>query len=191
MPPAEPVKVETEPVKAETEPVKVEVVGIPPTSRDTGWWFTTIGPVVVGVLALVVAIVTVLDQHQAEQKTQTAANRSLASLVSFTPASGRDQFDITNGADAQINSVLVQPAAAHRSLDRLGIIPRCTEISVTLPSASTPVMYFRDANGLGWELPVNGVAEPSAGLFAILAILPSGALSSRPAEGPPQTLNGC
>jgi hypothetical protein len=152
----------------------------------------TVGPVVIAALALVVAIGTLVDQHGAEQTTAAAAARTYASEVSFIPApTGPSQFEIDNNASAQITSVLVQ-SAAHASLHQLGTIQACIGIDFPIPAASSPVIYFRDANGLGWQLPVNGVAQPSADPTQILELLPVSAVSSLPAtEIKPKPLHGC
>jgi hypothetical protein len=176
----------------ETGPVKVEVVGAPEPKRDAGWWITMVGPVVVAALALVVAILSILDQHVAEQTAQAAAARTYASQVSFFQDSpGSSQFEIDNSAPAQIHSVLLQ-SVAHGSLHPLGTIPACTGTIVTLPSTSKPIIYFRDANGLGWELPIDGAAQPSVDPSAILALLPLSAVSSLPfTDLKYQPLHGC
>jgi hypothetical protein len=155
------------------EPVKVEVIG----ARDAGWWITTLGPILIAALALVVAILSVLEQHGADQATQTAAARTYASEVSFFQSGS--QFEINNNAAGQIHLVLVQ-SAAHQSLLQLGTIASCRGVIFSLHSASNPVIYFQDANGLGWELSLNGAAEPSAQPSAIISLLPAGAVGSFP-----------
>ena len=77
-------------------------------------------------------------------------------------------------------SILYCCSRLHRTLDSLGIIPAHYGITLTLSSSNRPVIYFRDANGLGWELPINGAAEPSVDPAAILAFLPRSALSIHP-----------
>jgi len=175
-----------------TEPVKVEIVSAAQPGRDAGWWVTTFGPVIIAALALVVAIVALVDQHSAEQTTETAAARTYASEVSFiADPSGPSQFEIDNNATAQITSVLVQPAP-HQSLQRLGTIQACTGIAFPLRSATNPVIYFRDANGLGWQLPINGIAEPSADPSQIIDLLPLSAVSILPSTAvKPKPLHGC
>jgi hypothetical protein len=161
----------------QTGPIKVDVVRTPPASRDLGWWVTTVGPVVIAALALVVAIVSLNDANRSAQTAQNATARTYASEVSFISGPTAPQFEIDNGAPGQITSVLVQ-AAPHDALHDIGTIPRCTGITIPLPGASAPVIYFRDANGLSWELPVNGVAEQAPDPNAILSLLPVGAVTS-------------
>jgi hypothetical protein len=182
-PPAEPIKV------AAAEPIKVDIVE---PRRNASWWFTAIGPVLISAAALAIAILALADQHAAEQNAQNTAARTLASEVSFFSApAGQSQFEIDNDANAQITSVLVQPYA-HGPLDSLGTIADCTGISVTLESATAPVVYFRDANGLGWELPLNGTAQLSADPSAIIALAPVGALVTLPfPAGSAHQLQGC
>ncbi len=152
---------------------------------------TTVAPVVIAVLALVVAIVSTVSANRSAQAAQTAAARTFASEVSFISAATAQKFEIDNGAPAEITSVLVQ-AAPHGTLHNLGTIPRCTGITLSLPGASTPVIYFRDANGLSWELPVNGVAETAPDPNAILSLLPLGAAPSLPSgEVVTVQLHGC
>ena len=160
------------------EPVKVEIVGTPEPKRDVRWWLTTAFPVVISATALAVAIFSLVDQQGAEQASQTAAARTYATQVSFFQDS-TGSYEIQNCAPAQIYSVLLQPAP-HQTLDSLGIIPAHYGITLTLSSSNRPVIYFRDANGLGWELPINGAAEPSVDPAAILAFLPRSALSIHP-----------
>lgn len=154
-------------------PVKVEIVG----ARDAGWWITTLGPVLIAALALVVAILSVREQRGADQATETAAARTLASEVSFFQTAS--QFEINNNAQAQIHLVLVQPAA-HKPLLQLGTIAACHGIIFSLNSASNPVIYFQDANGLGWELSLDGAAEQSAQPSAIISLLPKDAVGAFP-----------
>ncbi len=179
-----------------TEPVKVEVVGAPEPKRDTGWWITTAGPVVVAALALVVAIFSLQDQHAAERTAQAAAARTYASQVSFFQnPSGSSTFEIENSANAQINSVVLQ-RAPHGPLDRLGTLPPCMAFTVpdtvNLSASSQPVIYFRDVNGFGWELALGGAAQPSVDPSAILALVPLSQVSSLPrAALNPQPVPGC
>jgi len=154
----------------------VEVIKAPPPSRDVGWWFTTFAPVVIAAFALVVAIVSVRDANSSAKTAEIATARTYASLVSFTSGPAASQLEIDNGAAAPITLVLVQPGP-HEGLHELGTIQRCTGITFSLPGASTAVMFFRDANGLSWELPVNGVAEPSADPDTIISLVPSTAIS--------------
>jgi hypothetical protein len=174
------------------EPIKVQVIGNPRPWRDPGWWFTTVGPVVIAVLALVVAIVSVADQQSSVKTAEVAAARTYASEVSFTGPDGQSQFVIDNRADVPITLVLVQPAA-HHALHQLAPIRGCTGITITLTSSSAPVLFFRDANGLGWELPVNGVPEPSADPSAIISLLPAAFVETAVLhpDGAPQPLQGC
>ncbi len=176
------------------EPVKVEIVRAADPRKDVGWWITTIGPVLITALALVVAILSVLEQHGADQATQTAAARTYASQVSFFPdPSGSGVFEIENSAQAAINSVLLQ-SAPHERLDSLGTLPPCRTFSVHLSSPTGPVIYFRDANGMGWELPLGGDAQPSVDPSAILAVLPFNADHVSILSGTelnPQPVPGC
>lgn len=169
------------------EPLKVELVG--PT-RDRSWWLTAFGPVIIAAAALGVALYSVVDQHDFAVSQQSSAARSLASMVSFSkdPA-GQLQYDIDNYASAPITSVLLQ-SAPRRSLVPLSPIGGCKGVTVIVPSADEPVIYFRDANGDSWVEPANGVAEPAPDPSAILGFLPSSALSNRSlTEGQPQTLS--
>jgi hypothetical protein len=171
------------------EPVKFEVV-LPAQKRDVGWWFSTIGPVVIAALALLVAFVSLLDQQKADdiaQAAQTLTARTDASEVFFSSTPNvKSQFIIDNRAGTPITSVLVQPTA-HGVLDRLEPVAGCTEVTLTLGSATTPVIYFRDANGQSWEEMVNGVPEPFANPSALIFLLPAGDVSSLLSiEGPPQ-----
>jgi hypothetical protein len=154
-------------------PVKVEIIG----GRDAGWWITTLGPVLIAALALVVAILSVSEQRGADQATETAAARTFASEVSFFPTAS--QFEINNNAQGQIHLVLVQPAA-HKRLVQLGTIAACHGIIFSLGPASNPVVYFQDANGLGWELSLDGAAEPSAQPSTIISLLPTDLVGSFP-----------
>ena len=180
----------------QTEPVRVEIVGAPEPKRATGWWITTAGPVVVSVLALVVAIFSLQDQHKAEQVSQAAAARTYASQVSFFQSpSGSSTFEIENSANAEINSVVLQ-RAPHGPLIRLGTLPPCKAFTVpstvSLSATSQPVIYFRDVNGFGWELAIGGAAQPSVDPSAILALAPLSAISSLPrAALNPQPVPGC
>ena len=186
----------------------------PRPERGFGWWLTTIGTVFVPVLALVLAIMSLVFQNQATQQANrtaqqanqiaqsalktaqsalTLANRTDAASVSFSAVPhAPTQFTIDNREDNPINAVYIQPAASRDSLDSLGSITGCRGFTITLPAAAAPVMYFKDANGQSWEEPVNGAAEPSADLSTFLDLLPSSAISGQhPAEGPPQLLSGC
>jgi hypothetical protein len=184
------------------------------SQRDFGWWLTTIGTVFVPVLALALAIISVVFQDQATQQANrtaqqanqiaqsalktaqsalTLANRTDAASVSFSGVPhAPTQFTIDNRENNPINAVYIQPAASRDSLDFLGSITGCRGFTITLPGAAAPVMYFKDANGQSWEEQVNGVAEPAADLSSFLDIIPSSAISNHPlAEGPPQLLSGC
>jgi hypothetical protein len=176
----------------ETDPVRVEVIQVPGPKKDAGWWITTVGSVFIPALALAVAFVALLDQHGAEQAAQAAAARTYASQVSFfQDPPGSPAFKIENSASAPIHSVLLQ-SAVHQHLDSLGTLPPCMTFTVNLPPASSPVIYFRDANGIGWELPLGGVAQPSVDPSAILAVLPLSAVSSLSrADLNPQPVPGC
>lgn len=165
--------------------------------KDLGWW---IGTAIVPVLALAIAIVSVvfqhLDQDHADQVAQSAlalASKADAATVSFASVPNEPtQFTIQNREDNPITSVYIQPNASRASLVPVGVIKGCQGIPVTLPSAKAPVMYFKDANGQGWEEAVNGVTEPFAPPSSLILILPSVDISTRlPLEGPPQTLTGC
>jgi hypothetical protein len=95
--------------------------------------------------------------------------------VSFFPSAS--EFEIENNAMAQIHLVLVQPAA-HQPLLRLGTIAPCGGVIFPLDFASNPVIYFEDANGLGWELSLNSAAERSAEPSALIALLPESSVGS-------------
>lgn len=175
------------------EPLKVEIVKGPEPHRDPGWWITTFFPVVIAAAALAVAIWSFTDQHTVDQTTEAAALRTYASAVSFDLAGS--QYVIDNNAQAQITSVLVQ-SAAHASLLRIGAIPSCKGVVFSL-HATSPVIYFLDANGVGWKLPLDGVAEESVDPGELLALLPPSAvaisISSFTAAGelPPKQVNSC
>jgi type II secretory pathway pseudopilin PulG len=188
------------------QPANINVI-VPEPKRDFGWWLTTIGTVVVPVLALVLAIVSLVYQNEANQRanqTAQAANKTAqealalsvragASSVAFSTIPNQtSQFEIDNREDDPITSVYIQPTAARDSLDSLGSIAGCRGFTISLPSATAPVMYFKDANGQGWEEPANGTAEPFADPSTFLLLLPASDISARlPAEGPPQVLTGC
>jgi hypothetical protein len=175
------------------EPVKVEIVRVAESRKDAGWWVATFGTVVIATAALAVAILSLADQHTSEQAAQAAAARTYASQVAFfADPAGSSVFKIENGAPAPITSVLLLPDP-HQRLDSLGTLAHCTTVTVALSPASKPIIYFRDANGIGWELPSGGVAQQSTDPSAVLALLPVGenVSSLSLADLNPQPVPGC
>ena len=63
------------------QPANINVI-VPEPKRDFGWWLTTIGTVVVPVLALVLAIVSLVYQNEANQR----ANQTQCRLAYFRHA---------------------------------------------------------------------------------------------------------
>jgi hypothetical protein len=174
-------------------PVKVEIVRVAEPRKEAGWWVTTFGTVVIAAAALAVAIVSLVDQHTSEQAAQAAAARTYASQVAFfSEPAGSSVFKIENGAPAPITSVLLLPDP-HQHLDNIGTLAHCTTVSITLSPTSKPTIYFRDANGIGWELPAGGIAQQSADPSALLALLPIGenVSSLSQADLNPQPVPGC
>ena len=178
---------------AEPEPLKVEIVKVADPRKDAGWWATTFGTVGLAAAALAVAILSLVDQHTSEQSAQAAAARTYASQVAFfSDPAGSPVFKIENGAAAPITAVLLLPNP-HERLDNLGTLAHCTTVTVTLSASDKPVIYFRDANGIGWELQSGGFPQQSPDPATLLELLPfsESVASLSQAALNPQPVPGC
>jgi hypothetical protein len=139
--------------------------------RDRLSWFVSGGSLLIAALSAVVAIIAVTVQEQGNRNAQAAVSTADAYKVSISSLQG-DQFSITNLAQASITDVWLRPAA--RGYDSIGTVGSCTKITVTLPGARTPVLYFTDDHGNSWELAYGGQLHPGPDPAAILDYLPLG-----------------
>jgi hypothetical protein len=157
--------------------VKVNVVQLPPgPQKDAGWWISTTGPLVIGALALIVAFSTLVIQRQGNQNAQAAINSAAASDVSVNQVGKTADFEIENLAHSGIHSVWLQPAPPPGLVGLLPIGP-CSMTTVTLTTASKPVVYFVDSANRSWKI-VNGVLQPAANPSAVIDLLAPGIRSS-------------
>jgi hypothetical protein len=175
----------------ETGPVKVEIVQVPPPpgpTRGAGWWITTVGSVVIPALALAIAFVSLVYQHEADRAEQSTTARAYASQVSLVQETGSSIFEIENLAHAPIYSVWLQPAT--HGLESLGTLPPCSISTVSLTPTSKPTIYFRDANQVGWKLTINGYLQPSVDPSSIIDLLPQ-SIASGLARVTPRITTDC
>jgi hypothetical protein len=128
------------------------------------------GSVVIAALALVVAFASVVLQRQSNSATQSNNMRAEASLVSIIQEQGGSTFDIDNLARSPIYSVWLFPAP--REPRSVGTLPPCSISSVVLTPASSPVIYFKDANGVSWERTISGTLQQSVNPSSLASFLP-------------------
>lgn len=154
--------------------VRVSLVDVAETlrpRRDRLSWIVSGGSLLVAALSAVVAIVAVNVQQQGNRNAQAAVSTADAYKVSISSEQG-GTFAISNLAQASITHVWLRPAA--RGYDDIGNVDSCTQVTVTLPAASTPVLYFTDDHGNSWELALGGQLQPGPDPAAILDYLPLG-----------------
>lgn len=164
-----------EPPSPVTGPVKVDIVSVsdlPAPKKDMAWWITTAGSVFIGGLALIVAFVSLVFQHQSNAAAQSSATRADASLVSIIQEQGSSTFEIENRAQKPIYSVFLYPVA--HDPENMGTLGPCTISSVLLTSTDKPVIYFKDASGVSWERTISGQLLQAVNPSSLAALAPPG-----------------
>jgi hypothetical protein len=161
---------------AEPAAVRVSLIDVPETlrpRRDRLSWLIGGGSLVVAALSVVVAIFALNLQSQGNRNAQAAVTTADAYKVSISGGSGA-RFLISNLAQASIHDVYIRPATRGYEKIGTGNIGSCTQVTVTLPGARTPTLYFTDAYGQSWELAYGGYLHPWPDPAAILVYLPLG-----------------
>lgn len=122
------------------------------------------------------AFVSVVLQHQSNSAAQSSATRTYASGVFIIQEQSSASFEIENLVRAPVYSVWLYPAP-HDPLS-LGTLRPCSVSSFTLAPTSKPVIYFKDANGVGWERTISGTLRQSVNPSSVASLLPLGSESA-------------
>jgi hypothetical protein len=155
---------------------------VPEAVPTASWWRqpAVAIPIMVSVVALVLAVASYWDQHQADLATTATATRADASLVSFwTGTQAPIVVEVQNLSTVPVQDLMFEfgfnPAHSQRvsyvNIPIDGVLPPCTEAEFKTsswypldedPLASPLYLFFTSENAQVWQLEFNGTLQKGA-----------------------------